>query len=120
MKQTICNAVHDAVKKDRPETNTSYKDLGFKDFDDMLHQIKTDFQTALWALSELESFFYWENPFIIDTTDDDYAQDIYQVGEFNFIIELQEDPFCWKLIPMKKETKMVEKTFWEVDNSIKI
>ena len=64
MKQTICNAVYEAVKKYKPELTTSWSNVGFLHFEDMLHQIKTNVQVALWVLMELEHFSDWENDFI--------------------------------------------------------
>ena len=52
MKQTICDAVYEAVKKYKPNMDTPWKDLGFKNCKDMLNQIKTNIQVALWALTE--------------------------------------------------------------------
>ena len=51
MKQTICNAVYEAVKKYKPQLTTPWKDLGFKDFEDLLNQIKTNVQVAFWVLA---------------------------------------------------------------------
>lgn len=120
MKQTICNIVHDTIKKDKLNMTTSWKDLGFQDFEDMLNQIKTNFQVAIWALTELEHYSDWESDFVVDTTNDEYEIPIYKVGDFTFIIECPPYDGDFIIKPVKKVTKTVVQTFWEVDNSIKI
>ena len=110
MKQLICNIVHDAIKKD----------LGFKDFEDMLNQIKADFQVAIWALTELEYYSDWESNFVIDLTDDEYQTPIYKVGDVTFMVEYPPYDGDYIITPLKYTTKTIIKNVWEVDNSIKI
>ena len=86
MKQTICNAVYEAVKKYKPQLTTPWKDLGFKDFEDLLNQIKTNVQVAFWVLMDLEYFSDWVNDFIVDFTEE-YGTPIYKVGDFTFTLE---------------------------------
>ena len=114
MKQKICNIVHDTIKKDKPEVYYPWKDLGFQDFEDMLNQIKTNFQVAIWALTELEHYSNWEHNFVIDYTNDEYETPIYKVGDITFML--------WgdNIIPVKSTTKTIVKHVWEIDNSIKI
>ena len=121
MKQTICNAVYTAIKNnaDAKKITMSWKDLGFRNFDDMLNQIKTNVQVALWVLMELEHFSYWENDFIIDFTEE-YGAPIYKVGDLTFTIEYPPYDGDFIITPMKKATKTVVQTFWDVDDSIKI
>lgn len=119
MKQTICNIVHDAIKKYNPTIFTPWKDLGFQDFEDMLNQIKTDIQVALWALTELEHFSDWEHDFVVDTTNDEYETPIYKVGDITFEINLPLYDGDYIITPMKYTTKTIVKHVWEKDNSIK-
>ena len=120
MKQKICNIVHDAIKKYKPEIDTPWKDLGFQDFEDMLNQIKTNFQVAIWALTELEYYSDWESDFVVDLTDDEYETPIYKVGDFTFTIEHHPYDGDFIIKPAKKVTKTIVQTFWKFDNSIKI
>lgn len=121
MKQKICNIVHDTIKKDKPNIDTPWKDLGFKDFDDMLNQIKTNFQVAIWALTELEYFSDWESNFIVDYfTNDKYETPIYKVGDIAFIVELPMYDGDYIITPLKHTPKTIVKYVWEKDNSIKI
>lgn len=120
MKQTICNAIYEAIKKYKPEIDTPWKDLGFKDFEDMLNKIKTDIQVAIWALTELEHYSDWESDFVVDTTNDEYEIPIYKVGDLTFTIEYPPYDGDFIIKPVKKVIKTVIQTFWEADNSIKI
>lgn len=117
MKETICNAVYTAIKNDEDakKVTTSWKNLGFIDFNDMLNQIKTDIQAALWVLDEFSGFSCWENNFMIDIMDD-YGTPVYQVEDFTFEILLYDE---YKIRPLKKVTKTFTQTFWEEDNNIK-
>ena len=120
MKQTICDAVYEAVKKYKPNMDTPWKDLGFKNFKDMLNQIKTNIQVALWALTELEHFSDWESDFVEDLMNDDYYEPIYKINDFTFDVGMSPINGEYIILPMKKVTKTVVQTFWEKDNSIKI
>lgn len=122
MKQTICNAVYEAIKKYKPNINISWswKDLGFQDFEDMLNQIKTNFQVSIWVLTELEHFSDWENGFIEGLTNDDYCKPVYKIKDFTFSVGMSPINGDYTIIPMKKITKTIVQTFWEFDNSIKI
>lgn len=120
MKQTICNIVHDTIKKDKPNMTTSWEDLGCKDFEDLLNQIKTDFQVAIWALTELEHFSDWEHNFVVDTTNDEYETPIYKVGDITFIVKCPLDEKDYIITPVKCTTKTIVQHVWEIDESIKI
>lgn len=120
MKQQICDAVYEAVKKYKPNVDTPWKDLGFKDFEDMLNQIKTNFQVAIWALTELEHYSDWEHDFVVDTTNDDYEIPIYKVDDITFMVEFPPYDGDYIITPLKYTTKTIVKHVWEVDNSIKI
>lgn len=121
MKQTICNIVHDTIKNDgfTLDSYIKYKDLGYKNLEDLLQQIKSDIQIAIWALSELPNYSNWEHNFIVDTMDDGYETPVYQVGDYTFMIEYSHDGDD-KIIPLKLTPKIITKMVWEVDNSIKI
>lgn len=120
MKQKICNAIHDAIKKDKPNIDTTWEYLGFKDFEDMLYQIKTNFQVAIWALLELKHYSDWESNFIVDTTDDKYEIPIYKVDDVTFMVGFPPYGEGYIITPLKYTTKTIVKHVWEVDNSIKI
>lgn len=120
MKQTICNAVYEAIKKYKPEVTTSWKDIGFLHFNDMLQQIKTNVQVALWVLRELEHFSDWENGFVEGLVNDDYGKPVYKIKDFIFSINISHLNGDYTIIPMKKVTRTVVQTFWETDNTINI
>lgn len=118
MKQTICDAVYEAVKKYKPQLTHSWEDVGFLHFNDMLHQIKTNVQVAFWVLMELEHFSDWENDFIIDFTEE-YGTPIYKVEDFTFTIEYPPYDGDYIIKPVKKVTKTVVQSFWVEDNTKK-
>lgn len=120
MKQIICNAIHDAIKKYKPEINTSWEDLGFQDFEDMLNQIKTNFQVAIWALTELEYYSDWESNFVVDLMGDAYETPIYKVSNITFMVEYSPHGGDYIIIPLKLTTKTIVEQIWEKDYSIKI
>lgn len=120
MKQKICNIIHGAIKKYNPTIFTPWKDLGFQDFEDMLNQIKTDFQVAIWALTELEHYSDWESNFVVDTTNDEYEIPIYKVDDITFMVEFPPYGRDYIITPLKYTTKTIVKHVWEKDESIKI
>lgn len=120
MKQTICNIIHDTIKKYNPTIFTSWKDLGFQDFEHMLYQIKANFQVAIWALTELEHHSDWESNFVVDLMDDGYKTPIYKVGDITFIVKYPPYDGDYIIIPLKYTTKTIVKHVWEVDESIKV
>lgn len=105
MEKDICNTIHDFVKEHLGEIKNSYDDLGFKDSEDMLNKIKNNIEEAIWALTELLDWGMSENytdDFIVD-------ESVYKVGEHHFKIV----NWCpYKIIPVKKVTKLVEVTEW--------
>lgn len=56
LNKIICDTMHKFVSKHIDEVKDSYSNLGFKDSEDMINQIKNDIKTAIWALTEL---CYW-------------------------------------------------------------
>lgn len=111
IEQDICNTIHDFVKEHINEVKNSYDDLGFKDSEDMLSQIKSDIQIAIWALTELLDWGMSKNymdSFIVDAY-------VYKVGEHYFKMESWSPEY--KIVPVKKVTKIIEITEWEELNS---
>jgi hypothetical protein len=53
IEQHLCNTIHRFVKEHLSEIKDSYDSLGFKDEKDMLKQIKNNWETAFWAMTEL-------------------------------------------------------------------
>lgn len=112
MKQEFCKKVYEFFKDKCDIINGDPERLGFKDWDDMLTQIKNDFRVALWTITELP---FWYMP-------DEYEESI-KAG-YN-----EDDDVVYKLDDMyfttidgenitfvKPVTKLVEVTTWEEIN----
>lgn len=97
-----------------------YKDLGFKDREDMLNQIHTNPEIAVWALQELmswgmskdhseKSFNYTRELFTEEGSPED-GNIVYKLGNpcRYFIV----DEFD-KIIEVHKTTKLVEVVEWQ-------
>jgi hypothetical protein len=108
MKQKLCTKVYEFFKDKCDIINEDPKRLEFKDWDDMLTQIKSDFRVALWAITELP---FWYMP-------EEYEESI-RAG-YN-----EEDEIVYKLDDMyfittdgdnitfvKPVTTLVEVTTW--------
>lgn len=67
--EELCNYMHDFVSEHLDEITYSWENLGFKDSQDMLEQIKSDVTVAVWAISELVVHFMknsYRNKFYFD------------------------------------------------------
>lgn len=97
-----------------------YKDLGFKDREDMLNQIHTNPEIAVWALQELmswgmskdhneRSFNYTRELFTEEGSSED-GDIVYRLGDpFRYFIIDESD----KIIEVSKTTKLVEVIEWQ-------
>lgn len=97
-----------------------YQNLGFNDREDLLDQIQTDPETAVWALRELmswgmskdhneRSFDYTRELFTEEgsTEDGDY---VYRLGDpYRYFIINDSD----EIIEVSKTTKLVEVVEWQ-------
>lgn len=103
----FCKDVYDFVKEHIDEVNDSYDYLGFKDSEDMLNQIYTDYIVAKWAFFEL---MYWGMSinylakFSIEDNDD------FVIYEFKgHYYKYDYDTFK----EVEKKTKLIEVIVWE-------
>lgn len=114
MNEIICNTLHDFVKEHINEVKDSYENLGFKDAEDILYQIKNDIQVAVWALQELLDWGMSKNYtdlFVINPLEDTYP--VYKIGDCFFKVKNDWDSVCYKVVPVKKVTKTIKVTEWE-------
>ena len=108
MKQEFCTKVYEFFKDKCDVINETPKRLGFEDWDDMLTQIKSDSQVALWAITELP---FWHMPDEYEESiragyneDDDI---VYKLDDMYFItIDSENITF------VKPVTTLVEVTTW--------
>lgn len=108
MEQEFCTKVYEFFKDKCDIINEDPKRLEFKDWDDMLTQIKSDFRVALWAITELPFWYmpdeYEESIRAGYNEDDDI---VYKLDDMYFItIDLESITF------VKPVTKLVEVTTW--------
>lgn len=53
IKKVLCETMYDFVKEHINDISETYDTLGFKDEEDMLQQIKSSWDIAYWAMTEL-------------------------------------------------------------------
>lgn len=108
MKQKFCTKVYEFFKDKCDIINETPERLEFKDWDDMLTQIKSDLRVALWAITELP-FWYMPDEYK-ESIRAGYNEDdeiVYKLDDMYFItIDLESITF------VKPVTKLVEVTTW--------
>lgn len=112
MKQEFCTKVYEFFKDKCDIINEDPKRLEFKDWDDMLTQIKSDFRVALWAITELPFWYMpeeYEESIRAGYNEDDEI--VYKLDDMCFITTDAEN-----ITFVKPVTKLVEVTTWEEIN----
>ena len=109
MKQEFCTKVYEFFKDKCDIINEDPKRLEFKDWDDMLTQIKSSFQVALWAITEIPFWYMpdeYEGSIRAGYNEDDDI--VYKLDDMYFITTQYADD----VIFVKPVTKLVEVTTW--------
>ena len=109
IEQHLCNTMYRFVKEHLSEIKDSYENLGFKNEKDMLKQIKTDWDTAFWAMTELCAWRMkgkYLNKFLVSEGED---YNIYDIGGRFFKKPYFED---W-IDEVKQVVKMIPVIGWE-------
>lgn len=108
MKQEFCTKVYEFFKDKCDVINETPKRLGFEDWDDMLTQIKSDSQVALWAITELP-FWYMPDEYeeSIRAGYDENDDVVYKLDNMYFITVDGEN-----ITFVKPITTLVEVTTW--------
>lgn len=130
--QLFCTNIHDFVKSNIDKITDTWEYLGFKDSEDMLTQLLTDIDVAVWALTEL---LWWgmdknytalefeeckasnNNMYnlVSDTLEDEVT--IYKLKDGNktryFKLKLNTRTNVFTVIEVKKEKKVIEVAVWE-------
>jgi hypothetical protein len=109
IEQHLCKTMHRFVKSHLDVINESYESLGFKDEKDMLKQIKTDWHTAFWALTELCAWGMKGNylDFFLATEGEDY--NIYGIYGRFIKKSYSEDG----IVEVKQVVKTIKVIDWE-------
>ena len=97
------------VKEHLSEIKAPYKTLGFKNEEDMLKQIKTDWETAFWAMTELCAWLMTKNylnEFMVFEAEN---YNIYKIGNRFIKKPYHEDG----IVEVKQVVKMIPVISWE-------
>jgi hypothetical protein len=97
------------VKAHTDEIKGSYEDLGFKSKTDMLNQIKTDWETAFWAMTELCAWGMTKkhlDEFLVSEAEN---YNIYNIGDRFFKKPYFEDV----IVEVKQVVKTIKVLDWE-------
>ena len=130
--QLFCTNIHDFVKSNIDKITDTWEYLGFKNAEDMLTQLLTDIDVAVWALTEL---LWWgmdknytalefeeckasnNNMYnlVSDTLEDEVT--IYKLKDGDktryFKLKLNTRTNVFTVIEVKKEKKVIEVAVWE-------
>ena len=109
IEQHLCNTMHRFVKEHLSENRGSYEYLGFDNERDMLKQIKTDWETAFWAMTELCAWWMTKNyldEFLVSEADN---YNIYKIGDRFIKKSYHEDG----IVEVKQVVKMIPVIDWE-------
>lgn len=130
IERLLCNNMHDFVKDNIDKITDTWKYLGFADGEDMLSQIKSNVEIAIWALTEL---LWWgmdknytalvfeecvvsnNNKYnlIADALEDEVTVYKLQDGENTKYFKLKIDGVNYKITEIKKTKKVIEVDVWE-------
>ena len=109
IKNKFCLAVYNFFRDKCDKIIETPERLSFESWDDMLTQIKNDFDVALWAITEIP---YWYMP-------DEYFDSIQAGYDADDNIVYKLDDLCFitnhdtsDIILVKSVTKLVEITTW--------
>lgn len=109
IEQHLCKYMNSFVRAHIDEIKDTYENLGLNSRSDMLKSIKTDWNTAYWALTELCVWGMKENylkKFLIEEGD---SFNVYCIGERYFKKYYHEDG----IIEVKRITTTIEIIDWE-------
>lgn len=131
IKQALCSAMYrfvsDKITELKPRSWGREDWFGFKDKNDMMNSIKTNWEDAGWALTELCQWGFNKNYrvllFVADTLDDEYETPIYCIVDddgnkryFRLGYSSGLEAFFDFIIEVNRVVKLVEKVVWEEQN----
>lgn len=133
IKQALCSAMYrfvsDNIKNLKCSDGHHVSCYGFDNEANMLECIKTDWQDAGWALTELCEWGFNKNYrawlFVADTLADDYDTPIYCIVDddgnkryvyFTYPKGLNATQFFSDIHEVKRTVKLVEQVVWEEQN----
>ena len=126
IKELLCKNMHEFVKEHINEVEEkrdmfghpqTFQSLGFKNAEDMLEQIKNDYSTAYWALTELLwwalSCNYTREFFTEEATNTLIVYKLDDKGCKRYFICTSEITEPTEIKEVRKVTKLVEVNTWE-------
>lgn len=128
IKKLLCENMYEFVKEHINEVeekraifgrSQTFQSLGFKNAEDMLEQIKNDWDVAYWALTELLSWALLQNytrEFFTEEEADDDTPTVYKLddkGCKRYFICTSELTEPTEIKEVRKVTKLVEINTWE-------
>lgn len=131
IKQALCSAMYrfvsDKISELKPRTWGQEDWYGFKDKADMMNSIKTNWEDAAWALTELCGWGFNKNYrawlFVADILDDGYDTPIYCIVDddgnkryFRFKFSSKPNALFDDIIEVNRTVKLVEQVVWEEKN----
>lgn len=118
-KEIFQRNVYNFVLDHLEEIKDSPDRLGFKDYTDMLHQIKTNFEIAAWAFLKLMDWGLKENyrkKFTLEKMEDCDYHPIYDFGGQYFTFKsdwsISRLGFSTTWTEVERVTEMIEVTHW--------
>lgn len=131
IKQALCSAMYrfvsDKINELKPRTWGQEDWYGFKDKADMMNSIKTNWDDAAWALTELchwgfnKSYRAWL--FVADILDDEYGTPIYCIVDedgnkryFTLTYGSTMTELFDTITEVNRVVKLVEQVVWEEQN----
>lgn len=131
IKQALCSAMYrfvsDKINELKPRTWGQEDWFGFKDKADMMNSIKTNWEDAGWALTELCDWGFNKNYrawlFLADTLGDEYDTPIYCIVDddsnkryFRLEYSSKHHALFDDIIEVNRVVKLVEQIVWEEQN----
>ena len=131
IKQALCSAMYRfmivMIDELKPRTWGQEDWFGFKDKADIMNSIKTNWEDAGWALTELCGWGFNKNYrawlFVADILDDGYDTSIYCIVDddgnkryFRFELSSKHDALFDDIIEVNRTVKLVEQVVWEEQN----
>ena len=131
IKQALCSAMYrfvsDKISGLKPRTWGQEDWYGFNDKDDMINSIKTNWQDAAWAMTELCHWgfekMYYNSCFVVCNLADDFETPIHCVVDddgnkryFKLEYSSNTDALFDSIIEVNRVVKLVERIVWEEIN----
>jgi hypothetical protein len=131
IKQALCSAMYrfvgDKINELKPRTWGQEDWYGFKDKSDMMTSIKTNWQDAAWALTELCHWgfdkMYYNSCFVVDNLSDEFETPIHCIVDddgnkryFKLEYSSNRDELFSSIIEIARVVKLVEQVVWEEQN----